>query len=275
MNDPQSEYTQAPASSSQVAANTAAITGLTARLDNRDQKDSVRAIALANVASLSGAQTIDGVALVAPNRIALAGQTAPQDNGLYVVGTPWIRATDADTSAKVTSGMYFFVEESGTTNAGKAFELTTPNPITLGTTPLAFQHFGGALKTSEIVNDSTVTGVKDSDALNTLNAGKVDKLTASKTIADAPYAFLIGDADLDILCPFTVDRVITIPLNVSVAFPVGQWLTGKQGGVGRAQFVATSGNLTSYASLFTRTAGSPWALYQRAADVWELYGDLY
>jgi hypothetical protein len=63
--------------------------------------------------------------------------------------------------------MYFFVEE-GTLGKGLAYELTTPNPIVLGTTALTFAHFAGSLKASEISNDSSVSGTTSKDALNTL-----------------------------------------------------------------------------------------------------------
>ena len=90
----------------------------------------------------------DGVTLVADERLLVKDQGSGLQNGLYVVtqvgtaGTPWIltRAADADTSAEVTAGLYMWVTE-GTTNADTAWTLTTDDPITLGTTSLAFTQF--------------------------------------------------------------------------------------------------------------------------------------
>ena len=108
-----------------------------------DIKDSVRAATTANI-TLSGVQTIDGVALVAGDRILVKDQTAAQDNGIYIVGTgAWQRAPDANTSGEISSGMYTFVEE-GVEGASNGYVLTTPNPIVLGTTPLEFAQFSGA-----------------------------------------------------------------------------------------------------------------------------------
>lgn len=108
-----------------------------------DIKDSVRAATTANI-TLSGTQTIDGVALIAGNRVLVKDQTAGQDNGIYVVAAgAWTRSTDADTSADVNPGMFVFVEE-GTANGDNGYVLTTNGPITLGTTPLAFTQFSGA-----------------------------------------------------------------------------------------------------------------------------------
>lgn|GEM_PF-1527705 len=108
-----------------------------------DFKESVRVATTANI-TLSGIQTIDGVTLVAGDRVLVKDQTTGSQNGIYVVASgSWTRATDADTSAKVTAGMFTFVE-SGTVNDNNGFVLTTNNPITFGTTALVFTQFSGA-----------------------------------------------------------------------------------------------------------------------------------
>lgn len=108
-----------------------------------DTKASVRAATTANI-TLSAPQTVDGVALIAGDRVLVKNQTAQADNGIYTVAAgAWQRATDADVSAEVNSGMYVFVEE-GTAGTGNGYVLTTPNPIVLGTTALVFTQFTGA-----------------------------------------------------------------------------------------------------------------------------------
>lgn len=108
-----------------------------------DPKPSVKAISTSNI-TLSGTQTVDGVALIAGNRILVAGQTLGETNGIYVVAAGvWSRSADADTSAEVTSGLFVFVEQ-GTTYAASGWVLTTPDPIVLGTTGLTFTQFSGA-----------------------------------------------------------------------------------------------------------------------------------
>jgi len=108
-----------------------------------DVKASCRLATTANI-TLSGAQTIDGVAAVVGDRVLVKSQTAGQDNGIYIVASgSWTRATDADASSEVTAGMFTFIEE-GTAGTGNGYVLTTPNPITLGTTPLTFTQFSGA-----------------------------------------------------------------------------------------------------------------------------------
>ena len=110
-----------------------------------DVKESVRAIAASNV-SLAGTQTVDGVALVAGDRVLVQGQTNGAENGIYVVAAgAWARAADADNSPanELNAGAFTFVEE-GTVYGGTGWVLTTPNPINLGTTPLEFVQFSAA-----------------------------------------------------------------------------------------------------------------------------------
>lgn len=108
-----------------------------------DVKQSVRALSLSNI-TLSGAQTIDGVSLVAGDRVLVAGQTTASANGIYVVAAgAWSRSTDADTSLKVTAGMFTFVAE-GTTYADTGWVVNTNDSIVLGTTAISFTQFSGA-----------------------------------------------------------------------------------------------------------------------------------
>ncbi|MHB2240885.1 phage tail-collar fiber domain-containing protein [Pseudomonas monsensis] len=115
---------------------------LAEELGKLDGKQSVRVAATANVV-LNGAQQIDGVAVIAGDRVLLANQTLSKDNGLWIVANgDWVRATDANSSAKVTPGLTVMVEE-GTANGDSLWHLTTNAPITLGTTALTFKMLAG------------------------------------------------------------------------------------------------------------------------------------
>jgi hypothetical protein len=107
----------------------------------------VRAATTANI-TLSGTQTIDGVALIAGDRVLVKDQTSGQNNGIYVVAAgAWSRATDADTSDEVVPGISMFVSE-GTENGNEQWALVTDAPITLGTTPLSFGQIGSGQGTA-------------------------------------------------------------------------------------------------------------------------------
>lgn len=114
-----------------------------ALLQGLDFKASVRVATTANI-TLSGTQTIDGVAVIAGDRVLVKDQSTAANNGIYVVAAgAWSRATDADSSAEMTGGMYAFVSE-GTANGDNGYVLTTNDPITLGSTSLTFTQFSGA-----------------------------------------------------------------------------------------------------------------------------------
>lgn len=108
-----------------------------------DVKASVRVATTADI-TLSGTQTIDGVALSTGDRVLVKDQSPASENGIYVVASgSWSRATDADSSAEVTAGMFTFVEQ-GTVNADRGYVLTTDGAITVGSTALTFTQFSGA-----------------------------------------------------------------------------------------------------------------------------------
>jgi len=107
-----------------------------------DIKSSCRVATTANI-TLSGTQTIDGVSVVAGDRVLVKNQSTASQNGIYVCAAgSWTRATDADTDAKVTAGMFTFIEE-GTANADTGWVLSSNQPITVGTSSLTFTQFSG------------------------------------------------------------------------------------------------------------------------------------
>lgn len=109
-----------------------------------DCKQSVRGLANANVASLSGPQTIDGVSLIAGDRVLLRGQSTASANGVYVVAAgAWSRATDADANGEITPGAFWFIEE-GTTYGKTQWRCENTGAIVIGTTGITINQFGAA-----------------------------------------------------------------------------------------------------------------------------------
>lgn len=106
-------------------------------------KASVRAASTANIATLSGPMTLDGVALVAGNRVLVKDQATASQNGIYVVAAgAWARSADSDVWGELVSA-YVFVE-SGTVNADMGYLSTVDPGGALGTTAVTFVQFTGA-----------------------------------------------------------------------------------------------------------------------------------
>ena len=128
---------------------------------------------------------IDGYTPVLNDRLLIKNEVAGANNGIYSVtqvgtsgggGTPYIltRTTDADTcqpasNPTVTSGMLTFIEE-GTANVSTGWVLTTPDPITLGTTSLAFSKFSAP---AQLTAGSGITITSNQINVNVDNASLV------------------------------------------------------------------------------------------------------
>ncbi|WP_226500524.1 phage tail protein [Pseudomonas sp. MWU16-30322] len=178
---------------------------LAEELGKLDGKQSVRVAASTNIV-LNGAQQIDGVAVIAGDRVLLANQTLAKDNGLWIVANgDWVRATDANTSVKVTPGLTVMVEE-GTANGDSLWHLTTNAPITLGTTALTFKMLAGR------------TGI----AAGTYKSLTVDEY--GRATAGANPETLAGFGIKDSYTKAEVEALIAkasaLPVGSIVAFPV-------------------------------------------------------
>lgn len=177
-----------------------------------DVKQSVR-VSTTEEITLSGEQTVDGIALSAGDRVLVKNQDSnPEENGIYVVSaTAWSRSSDGD-AGDLDAGAFVFVEE-GTSYADTGWILATDNPITVGTTELEFVQFSGAgtytagtgldLVGSEFsISDGGVdttqlaTGSVTTDKIEDANVTetKLDSTLANKINAKTDqYAVDIGD----------------------------------------------------------------------------------
>jgi hypothetical protein len=82
--------------------------------------------------TLSGTQTIDGIAVIAGDRVLVRAQTLGENNGIYIVAAgAWSRSADADSAGELRAAVVTI--EKGTINADKRFALSTDS-IVLGTT---------------------------------------------------------------------------------------------------------------------------------------------
>lgn len=105
---------------------------------------SVSAIAASNVA-LTGAQTIDGVALVATNRVLLIGQTNPIENGVWVVAAgAWARGADLPAGSSAVGAYFFAAGGTGVYEDTGWVCSTAAGSDLVGTNGIAFVQFSSA-----------------------------------------------------------------------------------------------------------------------------------
>jgi hypothetical protein len=212
-----------------------------------DVKDSVRVASVAPVAiasALEAGDVIDGVTLVAGDRVLLKDQSTASENGIYVAVASGAasRATDADTSAKVTTGMFTFVAE-GTVNGDNGFVLTTNDTITLGTTGLTFVQFSGA--------GQVIAGAGLTKSGNTLDVvGTADRITVNADSVDIASTY-VGQSTITTLG--TITTGVWNGTDVAVA----------DGGTGASDAATartylgiktTAGGVTTSVSTLARTA---------------------
>jgi len=107
-----------------------------------DIKDSVKVATTANI-TLSGTQTIDGVAVSADERVLVKNQSTASQNGLYLCkASSWVRTDDLAAGVDA-AGMFTFVEQ-GSTNADQGFVCSSDKgSAVVGTNNLSYTQFSG------------------------------------------------------------------------------------------------------------------------------------
>ena len=159
-------------------------------------KDSVRVATTANI-TLSGTQTIDGIAVVADQRVLVKNQSTGSENGIYLCKAgAWARAADMN-AADEFSGAAVFVQE-GTANGDTGYVCSNDGDVTVGTTAITFVQFTGAGQLSggdgiDITGSTISVNVDDSsieissDALQ-VKAGGITNAMLAGSIANAKLA---------------------------------------------------------------------------------------
>ena len=162
------------------------------QISDIDYKQAVRVISTSNVTLTGGAPSqVDGVNLNVNDRILVAGQSTPSQNGLYdvtVVGTgsdgTWVRTSDANATGEINAGMIVMVTE-GNTYADTSWKLITDDPISIGVTALTFlQNTGNSFSIINVVGSANVVanGVSSTVAFTSGNNFSITGNATADTI---------------------------------------------------------------------------------------------
>jgi hypothetical protein len=142
---------------------------------------SVKAATTSNIdlsTDLEAGDVIDGVTLVAGDRVLVKNQSTTSQNGIYVASTSGaaVRASDYNTAAEIDPGDFFFV--TGGTTYDNTGWVQVNTITTLGTDPIVFEQFSGA-GTYLAGNGLTLTGNTFS-----INTGVTVDLSTAQTLTN-------------------------------------------------------------------------------------------
>lgn len=248
-----------------------------------DAKESVRVATTGNIdLTTGGLLIIDGVQLVAGNRVIVKDQTDLTENGIYVAAEgEWLRSADAATSATVTANIYAFVEE-GTINGDNGFVLVTNGDIVIGTTELVITQFNGAgqiiagtgmTKTGnqlDVGSGFGITANADNLSINLATdsglAVDVNGLTIAATTAGDGIAFAAGVLAVDLTATSGLEFVGG---QLQIDLITASGLTVDSNGLSIAASFAGDGLTltTGVLSLATSTAGAALSYTAGVLDV--------
>jgi hypothetical protein len=167
-----------------------------------DVKQSVRVATTGAInlsSDLQAGDVIDGVTLVAGDRVLVKNQSTALENGIYVAVASGAasRSSDANGTAdtgELKPGTFTFVEE-GTTNSDKGFVVSTNGTITIDTTAIAWTQFSGA--------GSFTAGDGLSQDGNTINVNVTSNRTAITADAIDISANYVGQSSITTLGTIT------------------------------------------------------------------------
>lgn len=131
---------------------------------------------------------------------------------------------------------------------------------------------------SAVSVDSTTlegTGTDVQAVFEELDNSKSNKLLLENLQTDS-YTLVLGDADLAVVINKATAVNLTVPLNSSVAYPIGTVIPIHQRGAGQVTVVATGGVTINSPSDKKKLTGqySSGALRKYGTDTWVLTGDL-
>ena len=175
-------------------------------------RDSVVAATVGNI-TLSGTQTIDGVAVTVGQRVLVKAQTAASANGIYICASgSWSRATDTDTWEEIYGSLVYV--SGGTSMGYTTWACNCAATGTMGTDNIPWGQFSGAAeinagtgltKTGNTINTGAGTGITvGADDVSITSEYRVKRFAAtitgdgtwtSKTITHG-----LNTLDVDVKC---------------------------------------------------------------------------
>lgn len=191
------------------------------------QSLSVRAATTANGALATAYEAggvVDGVTLIAGNRILIKNQSTASQNGIYVVnatGAP-TRASDMPAGLLNISAGFSILVRDGTLNSGTIWRLTNGSNPTVGSTALTF-----GIKQISVVAATTVAGTLGSSFEN---GDTIDNVVLDATPGDRilikNQADPIANGVYVVQASGAPTRVATLPATLTLSNYLDVFVTG-------------------------------------------------
>lgn len=214
--------------------------------------------------TLSGTQTIDGIAVVAADRVLVRAQSTASQNGIYVVAAgAWTRAADANDNEEFSPAREVFVEQ-GATYGQTSFAVGNATQPTLGTTAITWVQTSGTnqytngnglnltgfqFSVQPVSGQITVTGSGVGLATTAITPGTYTKVTfdqfgratAGDTATPADIGAQPANAQLTALAALATNGIIVRTAANTFA---SRTITGTSGQIDVANGDGVSGNPT-------------------------------
>jgi len=177
-----------------------------------------RAATTANI-TLSGEQTIDGVAVVSGDRVLVKNQTSAVDNGIYKASaTAWTRAADFDGSLDTVGGTQIHVI-SGTGNANTYWKVDgSSTALVVGTDAITFI-VGGQSDSAAVSFDP---GLSD-DAASTIQAKLRERRSLLDFIPPNLHASIADRSNTTSLSTYIQNALNNVPAGAELYAPSGTY----------------------------------------------------
>ncbi len=236
-------------------------------------KAPVRCATTANI-TLSGLQTIDGITVVADDRVLVKNQTDTSENGVYnASSSAWARALDFDGINDIVNGTLVAIT-NGTSQANQIWQLVATNPITIDTSALTFTYIlstnssdnlSDLAALASVANLETLANLASVANLVTAAVGKGADIASASTVnlttATGEYVNITGTTTITAITLTSGSQrlvrftgILTLTHGASLVLPSAANITTAAGDF--ALFVGDASSVVRCAGYF-RASGSP------------------